>query len=59
MATPPSLASANEYAIIGWDDTRFTDTSVPDSNTVGGGLQDMFVSNVQFEAIGGEGLLRV
>lgn len=53
VTTPPSLASANDYAVLAWDDTRLSDTSVPDNNTVGGGLQDMFVANVQFEAVGG------
>jgi hypothetical protein len=53
MTTPPSLASANEHAIIGWDDTRHTDVSVGDNTNLGGGLQDIYVANVQFAALGG------
>ncbi|HEX6595572.1 MAG TPA: sialidase family protein, partial [Acidimicrobiales bacterium] len=53
ITSPPSLASADEFAIIGWDDPRFSDPSVGDNLAVGGGLQDIFVANAQFEAIGG------
>jgi Neuraminidase (sialidase) len=55
MNTPPSLASANDYALIGWDDTRNTDLSAPDALALGGGLQDLMTAAVQFSAIGGGG----
>lgn len=53
ITSPPSLASAEEFAIIGWDDPRHADPSVSDNLAVGGGLQDIFVANAQFSAIGG------
>ncbi len=53
ITSPPSLASADEFAILGWDDPRHSDPSVGDNLSVGGGLQDIFVANAQFEAIGG------
>ncbi|MFP5318912.1 MAG: sialidase family protein [Acidimicrobiia bacterium] len=53
ITSPPSLASADEYAILGWDDPRHSDPSVADNLSVGGGLQDIFVANAQFTAIGG------
>jgi Neuraminidase (sialidase) len=53
MTSPPSLASAEEYAIFGWDDPRNSDTSVGDNVALGGGLQDIYVANAQFTAIGG------
>jgi len=59
--SPPALASTNEYALLGWDDTRFSrgeDGQVVLDNPVGnqgigGGVQDIFVSAVQFKALGG------
>ncbi len=59
--SPPALASTNEFAMLGWDDTRFSrgeDGEVVADNPIntqgiGGGVQDIFVSAVQFEAIGG------
>ena len=53
ITSPPSVASANEYAVFGWDDPRFSDTSVKDNIDLGGGLQDIFVADVQFQALGG------
>ena len=53
MTSPPSLASAKEHAVIAWDDPRHSDLSVADNLAVGGGLQDIFVANAQFSAIGG------
>jgi hypothetical protein len=53
MTTPPSLAPADDYAVFGWDDTRNNDPAVADNKTLGGGAQDFFVSQVQFEPIGG------
>lgn len=61
--SPPSLASTNEYAIIAWDDTRQSrgedgavvanDPIFEQGQGIGGGVQDIFVSQVQFEALGG------
>ena len=60
--SPPSLASVDEFAVIAWDDTRFSrgesgaivvDDPVAGGEGVGGGLQDIFVSTVQFTAVGG------
>ncbi len=53
MSSPPGIASTNQFATFGWDDTRFTDKSVGDSATLGGGTSDMFAANVQFTAVGG------
>ncbi|HEV2758766.1 MAG TPA: sialidase family protein [Acidimicrobiales bacterium] len=59
--SPPALASTNQFAFLGWDDTRFStgeDGEIVLENPVGaqgigGGVQDIFVSAVQFEKIGG------
>ena len=52
--SPPAVGSAEEYAIFGWDDTRNTDKSNPEyANGLGAGTQDIFISAVQFEALGG------
>jgi hypothetical protein len=59
--SPPSLASTNQFALLGWDDTRFStgeDGKVVLANPVGatgfgGGVQDIFISAVQFEKLGG------
>ena len=59
--SPPALASTNQFAFLGWDDTRFStgeDGKIVLENPVGsegigGGVQDIFVSAVQFEKIGG------
>jgi hypothetical protein len=60
--SPPSLASVNEFALVGWDDTRFSrgedgDVAIADpvaaGEGVGGGVQDIFVSSVQFATVGG------
>ena len=53
MAAPPGLASTNAYAVLGWDDTRLTDPNFADNAATGGGLQDIFTSMVQYEAIAG------
>ncbi|MGH9223166.1 MAG: hypothetical protein ACRD2W_05145 [Acidimicrobiales bacterium] len=53
ITSPPSVGSANEYAVIGWDDTRHADASVQDNIDLGGGLQDIYVADVQFQTVGG------
>ena len=53
IASQPGVASTNAYAVFGWDDTRNSDRSFQDNNTVGGGLQDLYIAAAQFEAIGG------
>ena len=59
--SPPALASTNEFAFLGWDDTRHSTgeegqivlASPVGTEGIGGGVQDIFVSAVQFEKIGG------
>jgi hypothetical protein len=59
--SPPSLASTNAYAMVGWDDTRFSlseagEVQLPDPSRelgFGAGVQDIFVSTVQFQELGG------
>ena len=53
MSSSPAIGSTDQYAFLAWDDTRLTDTSVADNNTVGGGVQDVFTAAVQYEALGG------
>jgi len=58
--SPPGIASTNQFALVGWDDTRFStgpDGKVSLSSPVGaagfgGGVQDMFFSGAQFEKLG-------
>jgi hypothetical protein len=53
IASQPGVASANQYAVFGWDDTRNSDPNFKDNSTTGGGLQDVYVAAAQFEALGG------
>ena len=53
ITSPPGLAPAKEYTMLAWDDTRNTDRSAPDATALGGGLQDIYVAAVQYEALGG------
>ncbi len=53
ITSPPSLASAREHAVLAWDDPRHSDPAVTDNLSLGGGLQDIFVANAQFEPLGG------
>lgn len=53
ITSPPGLALAKEYTMLAWDDTRNTDTSAPDARSLGGGLQDIYTSAVQYEELGG------
>ena len=58
--SPPALASTNQFAFLGWDDTRYSTgeegqvrlESPVGVQGIGGGVQDIFVSAVQFEKIG-------
>lgn len=52
VAGPPGIASTNQYAVLGWDDTRHGDVV---TNT-----QDIYVGMVQYRAIatGGSTLLK-
>ena len=52
IASQPGVASTNEYAIFGWDDTRNSDAAFTDNAYLGGGLQDLYIAAAQFEAIG-------
>ncbi len=58
--SPPSLASGNAYAMFAWDDTRLSRANGEvqfanpvNSEGIGAGVQDIFVSAVQFEELGG------
>ncbi|HJV08492.1 MAG TPA: sialidase family protein [Acidimicrobiales bacterium] len=59
--SPPGLASTNQFAVFAWDDTRLSRgeegqldlTSPVGATGFGGGVQDIFVSAVQFEELGG------
>jgi hypothetical protein len=53
VTSPPGLALAKEYTMLAWDDTRNTDTSAPDARSLGGGVQDIYTSAVQYEELGG------
>ena len=53
MSSPPGIASTKNFAVFGWDDTRFTDTRNADTAALGGGTSDMFSASVQFAAVGG------
>lgn len=53
IASQPGIASVDQYAIIGWDDTRNTDDATKADPGLGAGLQDLYVAAAQFEAIGG------
>lgn len=54
----PSLASTNAFALFAWDDTRFSRSdgevkfnNPTDTEGIGAGVQDIFVSAVQFETL--------
>ncbi len=53
ITTPPGIASADKFAVFGWDDTRNNDRTVTDNAALGGGAQDFYTVAAQFEAIGG------
>ncbi|MGI8985115.1 MAG: exo-alpha-sialidase [Acidimicrobiales bacterium] len=52
--SPPEVASANAYALFGWDDTRNTSEVYSEDvlKEVGGGLSDMYTAVAQFEVVG-------
>ena len=45
LNAPPGIASTEEFALIGWDDTRNGDAATE--------TQDIFVAAVQYQAVGG------
>lgn len=59
--SPPAVASTNQFAIFGWDDTRFSTgeegevriENPVNATGIGGGVQDIFISAIQFEELGG------
>ena len=53
--SPPAVTSTNAYALFGWDDTRNTSQFYDENVTseFGGGLQDLFTAQFQFEVVGG------
>ena len=53
ITSPPGLATTKQYTMLSWDDTRNTDLSAPDARSLGGGLQDIYVSSVQYQELGG------
>ncbi len=53
ITSPPGLAQTKQYSMLAWDDTRNTDTSAPDARSLGGGVQDIYVSAVQYSELGG------
>lgn len=53
ITSPPGLALAKAYTMLAWDDTRNTDVSAPDAKSLGGGIQDIYVSAVQYQELGG------
>ena len=53
IAGQVGVASTDEYAVIGWDDTRNSDPGSKANIVPGGGLQDIYIAAAQFEALGG------
>ncbi|MGH9222818.1 MAG: hypothetical protein ACRD2W_03225 [Acidimicrobiales bacterium] len=59
VVSPIGVASTNELAVFAWDDTRNSAedaTSTLNTDGFGGGVQDVFASTVQFEALGAGGM---
>ncbi|HJV08047.1 MAG TPA: sialidase family protein [Acidimicrobiales bacterium] len=54
ITSPPSVFSANEFAIFGWDDTRATaeNYEIPINGSYGDGTTDVYITMAQFEAVG-------
>ena len=56
VTSPIGIASTNELAVFGWDDTRNSEGGADAINSeFGAGVQDIFAGVAQFEAIGGGG----
>ena len=56
VVSPIGVASTDELAVFGWDDTRNSEGGPEGINTeFGAGVQDIFAGAAQFEAIGGGG----
>jgi hypothetical protein len=59
VQVPVGVASSNQTAVFGWDDTRKNDPSLgPTSTGTGNGVQDVYTSVVQFETLGTGGMSR-
>ena len=54
ITSPPGVASANAYAIFGWDDTRLTEQhfDIPHTGEFGAGIQDVYTAVAQFSVVG-------
>jgi hypothetical protein len=54
ITSPPSVLSANEFAIFGWDDTRHTadNYQIGINGSFGDGTQDVYTAVAQFEVVG-------
>ncbi|MFP5317752.1 MAG: sialidase family protein [Acidimicrobiia bacterium] len=56
VTSPIGIASTNELAVFGWDDTRNSEGGADAINSeFGAGVQDIFAGVAQFEALGGGG----
>lgn len=55
ISSPPAVASADAYALFGWDDTRNSDVSSSANAGFGGGLQDIYTALIQFKVVGAGG----
>ena len=56
LTVPIGIASTDQTAVFGWDDTRNNDVNAAAAFTdIGGGVQDVYGAAVQFEKIGGGG----
>lgn len=54
ITSPPSVFSADEFAVFGWDDTRHTadNYQIPINGSLGDGTQDVYTAIAQFEVVG-------
>ena len=59
LQVPIGVASTNETAVFGWDDTRQNDVDLAAAfSDTGGGVQDVYTSVVQFAPLGAGGMSR-
>jgi hypothetical protein len=54
ITSPPAVASTDQFALFGWDDTRNTTDfyTIPINGEYGAGIQDVYTAVVQFQAVG-------